>query len=280
MASLGNAPSSNTLLRLMARKSFALGLFIQDTNGRSLNIQNSTIRIVVRKQTMFSSDTPALLNEVATIVSPQAGFARFHLQAADLDFPTGEYDFTISIVDQGYSSVAVQGIIEIVPNTEIESVDEVYLEDAISQSMQIVLMNQNSVIVRTGPALAPGGAAFTTDLEAKILALYAGATLDELTTADDIPDGTVHVMMTLAERQQLANLSFDWNDISGKPAFGDIITHNVSEFLQPEGVDAADITSGVISNARLPRLSELRGFSHGTAAPSGGDPGDIYFQHD
>lgn len=44
-------------------------------------------------------------------------------------------------------------------------------------------------------------------------------------------------------------------------------------------VVAADVISGVFTNARIPRVTELRGYSQGTTAPSGGTDGDLYLQY-
>ena len=49
MAYTGNAPEEQTVLRLMARKSFSMGLWIQDQNGNPLDISGCVIRMVVRK---------------------------------------------------------------------------------------------------------------------------------------------------------------------------------------------------------------------------------------
>ena len=49
MSYVGNSPEAETILRVEARKSFALGLRIKDKNGNALDISNATFRIVVKK---------------------------------------------------------------------------------------------------------------------------------------------------------------------------------------------------------------------------------------
>lgn len=41
---------------------------------------------------------------------------------------------------------------------------------------------------------------------------------------------------------------------------------------------ASDVTSGTFAAARIPKVMNLNGVSYGTAAPSGGADGDIYFR--
>ena len=57
MAYIGNSPTSETVLRLEARKSFALGLYIQDANGRPLDITDASIRLVAKKLPLRATDT-------------------------------------------------------------------------------------------------------------------------------------------------------------------------------------------------------------------------------
>ncbi|QDP44850.1 minor tail protein [Microbacterium phage Araxxi] len=101
-------------------------------------------------------------------------------------------------------------------------------------------------------------------------------------SADIIVDSATKVMMTPAERAKLMGLNYppQWGDIAGKPMFGTVALLNTSQVLQPGGVNAAtDVTAGVLNNARVPRVGELRGITSGTAAPSGGSDGDIYIQY-
>jgi hypothetical protein len=87
--------------------------------------------------------------------------------------------------------------------------------------------------------------------------------------------------MTAAERTKLDELTTtpDWDDIVDKPTFGTAAAMDASEFLQPLGVDAADIVSGIIGTARLPKVGQMDGWLVGTTVPSGGADYDIYFQY-
>ena len=100
-------------------------------------------------------------------------------------------------------------------------------------------------------------------------------------SADIVTDTSNKVMMLPAERTKLIGLTATpaWSSIVGKPNFGTASLLNTNQVLAPMSVVAADIISGVFLNARIPRVTELRGYSQGTTAPSGGTDGDLYLQY-
>jgi hypothetical protein len=284
MTQLGNSPLQPTMLRLQARKSFALGLWIQDKNENPLSIEGTTISIVMRKKVSngVSDDSGNLItNSIANLTSPTLGYAVFNLQASDLDHPVSTYIYSITLLDEGYSSTIVWGEIELEQNPEFGSVDDVYTPGGTATALRVILRENTAIRVLTGPTLAPNEATFTHDLEQKLLELYAGALAEGMVlTADWIPDGVAKVIMTVAERAKLLGLTNDWNDLINLPDFGDIITHDVSEFLLPLGVSGLDITTGEVNKAHLPKLSEHRGFAFGEAVPTLMEDGDMYFQYE
>ncbi|QKY80393.1 minor tail protein [Microbacterium phage Pabst] len=278
----GNTPTEQTILQLQARKSFSFGVWLEDQNGRPLDITSTKMRMVVRKNvaaTVLGSNANLLLAADAVIQAPTLGYAMFSLQAADLDWAPGEYPFTIAISDAGYSSTIIQGVVDLQQNMEYTGLLESYTPDSAVTHLRTVLRG-TSVRVRTGPTLAPGQATFTHEDEDRLAQLYAGAVAAGATlNADMIPDGAVKVMMTQAERTKLANLVLQWVDIQGKPAFGDIITHDVSEFVGKGAGTATDIASGVILKERLPPVQGLRGITGGTGAAPSGQPHTLYFRY-
>lgn len=402
MVALDNSPASETYLRLQARKSFALGLYVTDHHGRPLDLAGTSIRMVVRKTNFSASveDDSAnlIVNSEAELVAAGAGFARFHLQAADLDQKPGEYEYSVTLLDNGYSSVLLKGILDLVQNTEYNSTEAVYAENQVDSALQILLKGQHVVKVRTGPTLAPGTTSFTDSDKAKLDGIaanaqvnvlpdwnapefspaqilnkpehrllpsggglgsvlikrsandydgvwaipnYTGDTVDwffpgygvfpgpdlfpgggsnnangtldatgvpggyapiadgldswdwgpatgvqsingqtgvvEL-NADEIIAGVVQLFMTAAERAKLAGLSNNYADLAGKPTLGSAAAQNVADFLPSTGISGDKIVSGEVSKDRVPKLSAHRGFSWGTASPSGGADGDMYFQ--
>jgi hypothetical protein len=286
MTYLGNSPEEQTILRLQARKSFQLALWMEDKNGNPLDIASSTLRMVVRKKNFPSSTSSdadnLIVNSTAEIVTPALGYARFNLQASELDEAPGEYAYSIVLSEGGYTSTIVQGVLEIIQNTEFTSTTESYMPgDQISTSLRVAMREQGVLYVKTGPILAPGQATFTHMMEDMLNQIFAGAVAAGQTlTADQIADGINKVIMTIAERAKLASLTKDYTQLDNLPTFGDIVTHNASDFLTPTHVNAAtDVTSGVLNNARVPTVINLRGISRGTAAPSGGSDGDLYIKY-
>jgi hypothetical protein len=281
---LGNSPKDVTVLMLQARKSYALSLFIVDTNRSPLDISGCSFRLVVRKNVPAGTvdDTANLVtNSTATLVQPILGWARFELQASDLDFLAGDYGYSIVMSYQGYTTTIVKGDLQLQQNEEFTSVNETYsIDQALSSSLSVVLWEDQAIEVMTGPTLAPGQAVFTVADRTKLDELYGGAVAAGQTlTADDITDGVTKVMMTLAEREAIANFSTDWADITNKPAFGTASLEDSTAFLPAAGIGADKVISGVLNNNRVPKVVELRGITAGTAAPASGNPYTLYLKH-
>jgi len=279
-----NSPKDQTILRLQARKSYALSLFLMDANRNPLDLTGCTISMVVRKSvpsTVTDDSGNLIVNSMAKMVQPVMGWMRFELQASDLDFKAGEYIYTMTLIYNGFSTVIVQGPLELEQNTEFTSVGSSYvLDQAMSTALGVVLWENQAIEVTTGPTLAPGQALFTTADEKKLDELYAGALAEGTTlNADLIPDGVNKVIMTMAERNKLANLTLNWSDIQGKPAFGTASLQDTTAFLPASGIDASKVISGVLNNGRVPLVAQLRGISDGTAAPASGNPFTLYLKH-
>ena len=286
MSYIGNSPEDAVVLRLQARKSFALGMWIQDSNKNPLDITGCTLRLVVRKRvdpTVVDDTANLVANSNAIVLAPTLGYARFDLQASDTDYAPGEYSFSIVLLTPaGYSSTIVNGILDLQQNTEFTSVSSAYPPgQEMATSLEVALRGLNTLEIRTGQTLAPGAATFTSAMEVKLLQMFAGAVAAGTTlSADDIADGMTKVIMTQAERTKLADLEITWDSITNKPDFGDIITHDTSEFILKEGVNAtSDIKTGVIAKERVPNVSELRGIVVTTGAPVAGFPGRITLKY-
>lgn len=279
-----NGPRSETILTLQARKSFALGLFITDSKGVPMDITGTSYSIVMRNPRIPAGtvdDSGNLItNAYAEIVDASIGFARFVLQATDLDHDPDEYSFTITMWSQGYSTVIAKGLIVLEQNDEWGSVGETYdIDDLTSSAITAALRDQTVLSVKVGPTLVPGAATFTQEMYNRILTIYAAAAAGVdigLLTLDDIPDGSEYVRMTPAEKAIIANLTMEWDDINNKPDFGDIITYDITDVLVPGGVAGSDITSGEVDPDYLPIMSGHRGFTVAEVAPTGGNPGDLY----
>ena len=223
MSTVTNSPGSRTIIRAEVRKSFALGVWIKDHHGRPLDITDVGLHLVAKKVPFTTQDdtTNLIVNSVASIVSGPNGYAVFNFQASDLNHKPDEYPFAIVMIDEGYSSTLVKGMLLLEPNTEFYSVGEVYSPSPPVTTLQILLRGRNTIEVRTGPTLAPGTTSFTDGDKAKL---------------DGIEDG--------AQR----HIPADWNEespadggILNKPALGTAAFKDVEEIAVPPGGSPGEV---------------------------------------
>lgn len=189
MAYLGNSPAREIVLRLEARKSFALAIFIKDRLGNALDITGVTLRLVVKPSLdglLNHADTDNLIgNSTAEIVAAEAGYARLNLQGSDLAWEPGEYPFSLVMVETGYSQVIVRGVIDLVQNTEFASVAQSYYGIAPDNALEVLLRGRNVLEVSVGPNLAPGSRIFTDSDKTKLDELVSPSSAELVPT-----DGT------------------------------------------------------------------------------------------
>lgn len=180
MTQIGNVPQDRVVIRAAARKSFTFGLWVTDTNNVALDISTTQIRIVAKQLPLDPADTDdsdnLFDNNVAALgTGALLGYATFNLQATDLDHKPGEYPFVIVLHDEGYSSILVRGVFDIVPNTEFVSLDEQYTTEDSPTQLQVKLRGKNVVKVQTGPTLAPGTQSFRDSDAEKLGSIDIGA---------------------------------------------------------------------------------------------------------
>lgn len=160
MAYLGNTPGKATILRVEARKSFSLGLWVKDSLGRAADLTGCSLTIVAKPSPLdTTSDVTNFLgpNATAVLAVPSRGYARFDIQASTLDQEPGEYEYAIVLITAaGYSGVIVKGILQIEQNTEYASVGSSYSTSNPPQSLTVLLQGTNSINVFVGGQLPPG----------------------------------------------------------------------------------------------------------------------------
>lgn len=161
MAYIGNSPEQRTVLRLEQRKSFALSLWFKDANRRPADLTGALVRLVVKAPPFDPNDTTDADNliesAVAEFPAPEQGYARIELQASELDAPAGEYPFVIVLTAaSGYSTVAVKGVLDLVPNPEFLSAGATYDDVQPPSALDVVLRGQHSIDVICGPLVPPG----------------------------------------------------------------------------------------------------------------------------
>ena len=159
MAYIGNTPDAATIIRVEARKSFALGVHVTDEKGKQADLSGCTLTLVVKKYPIDTTgDGSNLLAANSTaVLTPRKGYGQFNIQASTLDQEPGEYDYAIVLRTQdGYSSVIVKGLLVIEQNTEVSSVSMQYGLVQPPQSLTVQLLRQNSIKVFVGGQLPPG----------------------------------------------------------------------------------------------------------------------------
>lgn len=159
MAYIGNSPEQATILRLEARKSFALSLWFMDSNRRPADLTSATVRLVV-KTPPFTDDpgdgANLIEHDVAEFPDPTQGFARFELQASELNLAPGEYPYVIVLLSDGYSSVVVKGYIAVEGNPEFSSMDSTYDDIQAPMGLDVILRTGASIDVICGAVVPPG----------------------------------------------------------------------------------------------------------------------------
>jgi len=205
MATIGTSPEKHTIIRLEARKSFSFGLWIKDFLNRPLDITDVSLRFVMRAA-FVDSDPLDATNLVTSsngfISNAGAGYARFDIQASELDHPAGDYEFAIVMVSNGYSSVIVEGTVVVDANTEFSSMTDTFTSSVNPPlALDVLLREQVAISVYAGHALAPGTWSFTDVVKAR---------LDALATEG-------------------------WDALINKPAFGSAAFVNVDDIAIPSG---------------------------------------------
>ena len=176
MSYLGNSPTEELILRLEARKSFSLALWLQDSNGHPLDVTGAELRMVVKREPLDPDDSTDADNLIgagdAAIIDGPLGYARLSLQAEDLDFTPGEYPYSIVLWHEGYSTVLAKGTLDLQQNTEFLSVGEAYTPTVAATSLVLRLARRQTIIFRVGPTLAPGVSSFSDDDKARLDTLW------------------------------------------------------------------------------------------------------------
>lgn len=383
MVYASNSPVDVTVLRLQARKSLALGIQITDSRNRGYDITESELRLVIRKRvsegTLDDSDN-LITSSLAEAVEPSVGYAKFKIQASELNHKPGEYLFSIVLSEEGYSSTIVSGVVQLEQNTEFTSIEETYTDNAATSTLRVVLENQTALRVIAGHTRGPGESTFLDSDKRKLDSLaQSDWNIDDMSKPgaiknrpledlvpipfapgevltshgagrgdfdwarheqlgyemvedpndpgffiiqkieqpfedlpahgvamgavpmangadgwgwqiievpedlDDIPDTATRFAMTVAQRDAIQDIvdggsSITWENLPGKPDFGTAAQADSDDFLPSTGIPASATTSGVFNKARIPSVSQLNGFAHGTGTPSG-PPGTIYLKH-
>ena len=197
MARLTNTPIQTLALDLERRKSYSFRCVVLNNERNPLDLSGCVVRFVM-KESEYDGDlydmTNLIVNSEGVIASPESGEISFSFQAAELDGPPGEYNYSIVMwTADGFSIVLLKGVLNLHPNTESLSVTRTYTTGTANAAIEVVLRGNDviEVIANTVPQgvggsniLGTGRPDNPSTLEARSLALVASA-----------PIGTVFVSL-------------------------------------------------------------------------------------
>ena len=159
MVMLSNSPREQTLLRLEQAKSLTFGLHVTSYNGVPIDLTGATLTFHMAEQSNVPN-TPGtiLFSKVAEMEDAERGFARFELQAAELDHKAGEYDFDITYLNaSGYSVLLVKGVVQLQLNTDRTASGHTYADSAIRKTSPCCFAGPARSAWSPGPACHPNG---------------------------------------------------------------------------------------------------------------------------
>lgn len=146
MGQLSNVPAHLTL-RLEARKSFSLGLLVQNASGHALDITDTDFTFTANSPRHLGGTQ--VLDLAFEILSAEDGLARVNFQAADLDLAAAEYSFTVTMItSEGYSAAIAKGGLIIEDNTESAAVAETYSGLGVSNGITVLLGESQQIVLR------------------------------------------------------------------------------------------------------------------------------------
>ena len=148
MARLSSTPSSQTVLELEARKSFAFSVELVDAAGAAIDMSGSTLT--------FSMGS--LIRAGAPLLELEALNGNFYFQAVDLDLPASTYGFVVTLRTNGYSFVLLKGEVRLLANVELGAVSHTYTVAEPTETLSVMLQKQQVVRVETrGQVVNVGG---------------------------------------------------------------------------------------------------------------------------
>lgn len=140
------------MLTLAARKSFSFTVQFLDENDRPLNLEGASVSFTIGEQAY--SATPILTQQADTVLTDTA-IALFNLQASQLDLVPGVYPFEIVLLASGYSSIGINGELEIEESYEMGSLTEDY-EVAPSTFGLVAHLKHNRLVVSSSSVILQG----------------------------------------------------------------------------------------------------------------------------
>jgi YD repeat-containing protein len=140
------------MLLLAARKSFSFTVQFLNDNEVPLPLEGASCSFTIGEQAY--SATP-ILTKQAHSITPNTGVVLFNLQASELDLEPGVYPFEIVLLQEGYSSIAINGELEVEESYEIGSLSQSY-DEAPSTFGLIAHLKHNRLVVTSNSLVITG----------------------------------------------------------------------------------------------------------------------------
>lgn len=140
------------MLLLAARKSFSFTVQFLNENEAPLPLTGASCSFTIGEQAY--SPTP-ILTKQAHSITPNTGVVLFNLQASELDLEPGTYPFEIVLLQEGYSSIAINGELEVEESYEVGSLSETY-DEAPSTFGLIAHLKHNRLVVTSNSLVVTG----------------------------------------------------------------------------------------------------------------------------
>ena len=262
---LSSSPDEQLVLRLEQRKSFSFAVVFRQQNGKPVDITGATLTLDflanLAKLQRPEDIVPADIVTISAIVfEPVFGFARFNIQADDLDLNPGSYPYTITLrTADGYSMVVAKGEIELQLNVEHASQWQTYPDNASVDTLDVTLRGMQVVRLLVGAQIPPKMNWLSDEDQRK---------LDVIKVADGDIDVDLSNYATSAEAQAwdaavLASAAAhaDSGDVSTLAAAAahadsgdtDLLTAIDGKAAFAHTHNASAVTAGVLDPARLPQ---------------------------
>ena len=143
MAKLSNTPKQTLTFDLERRKSYTFRVALKYGDGLPIDLTGSQVTFVM-KESALDDDPYDQLNQIvhstAEIGDPASGVGVFFFQAAELDGPSGEYPYAITLISaEGFSTVVCKGMVNLLDNTEAMSMYRQYTGVSPSDELELTL---------------------------------------------------------------------------------------------------------------------------------------------
>ena len=153
MAKLSNTPKQTLTFDLERRKSYTFRVALKYGDGLPVDLTGSQVTFVM-KESALDDDPYDQLNQIvhsaAEIGDPASGVGVFFFQAAELDGPSGEYPYAITLTSaEGFSTVVCKGVVNLLDNTEAMSMYRQYTGVSPSDELELTLRGGDVVNCRS-----------------------------------------------------------------------------------------------------------------------------------